>query len=101
MRAIESALAQTHRDIEVIVSDNASSDDTAEHVSRIFDPRLVFIRQPENLGMTGNFNACLQAATGELFLMLSDDDILEPACIERLSEPFSNPATSVWLVSAR
>ena len=40
--------------------------------------------------MTGNFNACLEAATGELFILLSDDDILEPACIERLSEPFQS-----------
>ena len=47
-------------------------------------PRLVFLKQAENLGMIGNFNACLKAARGELFLMLSDDDFLEQRAIEQL-----------------
>jgi glycosyltransferase involved in cell wall biosynthesis len=88
IRAIESVLAQTYRNIEVIVSDNASPDDTAEHVRALSDPRIVYFRQSKNIGMIGNFNACLQTASGDLFLMLSDDDLLEPTCIERLSEPF-------------
>lgn len=88
IRAIKSVLSQTYRDIEVVVSDNASPDDTAQRVRGLADPRIVFLQQTQNLGMTGNFNACLQAATGDLFLMLSDDDVLEPTCIERLSEPF-------------
>jgi glycosyltransferase involved in cell wall biosynthesis len=98
IRALESALNQTYRDIEVVVSDNASSDDSAQRVRAISDKRLVFLQQTENLGMTGNFNACLQAATGELFLMLSDDDVLEPACIERLSEPFRSGSDDVGVV---
>ncbi len=88
VKAVQSALAQTHKQIEIIVSDNASTDDTALRMQEIGDPRLVFIRQPENLGMVGNFNACLKAASGALFLMLSDDDLLDPEAIEQLSRPF-------------
>lgn len=88
IRAVESALHQTYQNIEVVVSDNASSDDTKARVLALSDHRIVFVQQPRNLGMIGNFNACLQAATGDLFVMLSDDDLLEPSAIERLSQPF-------------
>jgi glycosyltransferase involved in cell wall biosynthesis len=87
MRAIESVLAQTHPQIEIVVSDNNSDDDTWERLQGITDPRVRAIRQASNIGMVGNFNACLEAATGELFLMLSDDDLLEPTAIEKLSQP--------------
>ena len=88
VRAIESVLNQTYPNLELIVSDNKSPDDTVEKVLAFSDARIVFLQQTQNLGMTGNFNACLEAATGDLFLMLSDDDLLEPQCLERLSEPF-------------
>lgn len=104
VRAIESVLRQSYPNVEAVVSDNASPDDTAARVSAIADDRIVFIRQPRNLGMTGNFNACLQAASGEFFLMLSDDDMLEPTAVEKLVAPFrahtNSPAPSsvgvVW-----
>jgi glycosyltransferase involved in cell wall biosynthesis len=89
-RAVLSALAQTYRDIEIVVSNNASTDDTLRCMQEIRDPRLVLLEQSTNIGMVGNFNACLNRATGELFLMLSDDDLLEPTAIERLSAPFFN-----------
>jgi glycosyltransferase involved in cell wall biosynthesis len=87
MRAIESVLAQTYPEIEIVVSDNDSDDDTWQRLQTISDPRMRAIRQTYNIGMVGNFNASLNAATGELFLMLSDDDLLEPTAIERLSGP--------------
>jgi len=91
IRAVRSALSQTYENIEVIVSDNASTDDTVQHLSAIRDARLVILRHQTNTGMVANFNSCLNAATGELFLMLSDDDWLEPAAIEKLSGPFREP----------
>ena len=94
LQCVHSALAQTYTNIEVIVSDNASTDDTWQYLTTLNDPRLVLIRQPSNAGMVGNFNACLFAATGDLFILLSDDDLLEPAAIERLSEPFRSPDAS-------
>jgi glycosyltransferase involved in cell wall biosynthesis len=47
----------------------------------------VIVEQPLNIGMIGNFNACLSRASGDFFLMLSDDDLLEPTAIELLCAP--------------
>jgi len=88
VRAVHSALAQTYADIEILVSDNASTDDSASRVRAIGDPRVVLLEQSTNIGMIGNFNACLDRMTGEWLIMLSDDDILQPTAIEELSRPF-------------
>jgi len=93
-QAIGSALAQSYPELEVIVSDNNSDDGTAEALESISDPRLIFLRQSRNLGMIGNWNACLERATGELFLLLSDDDYLEQKAIERLVEAIVNAPES-------
>ena len=84
-QAIDSALSQTHSNIQVVVSDNASDDGTAEFVTSIRDPRLLFLRQEANIGMLRNWNACLERATGDFFLLLSDDDYLEGSAIEKLA----------------
>ncbi|MHB1957755.1 MAG: glycosyltransferase family 2 protein [Acidobacteriaceae bacterium] len=91
LRAIRSALAQTYSDIEVIVSDDASTDDTVSRVQEIHDARLILFQQPQRLGLVGNFDFCLRHATGEFFLLLGDDDVLLPTAIERLSAPFLQP----------
>ncbi|HTU51357.1 MAG TPA: glycosyltransferase family 2 protein [Acidobacteriaceae bacterium] len=88
LRAIRSALAQTYSDVEVIVSDDASTDDTVARVQEIRDPRLVLVQQKQRLGLVGNFDFCLRHATGEFFLLLGDDDILLPNAIEKLVQPF-------------
>jgi glycosyltransferase involved in cell wall biosynthesis len=88
MDAVQSCLNQTYENIEIVVSDNASTDDTWERLNSIEDPRLSLIRQDSNIGGSGNSNACLQRAHGELFLHLCDDDLLEPTAIEKLSKPF-------------
>lgn len=85
--AVSSALTQTHADLEVLVSDNASSDDTLMYLREVADPRLVILQQSTDIGMAGNFNACLRHATGEFFLMLSDDDLLESTAVESLVTP--------------
>jgi len=91
-QAIQSALGQSYPELEVIVSDNCSDDGTVEAVASIRDQRLVFLRQKKNLGMVGNWNACLERATGEFFLLLSDDDYLEESAIEKLVQPMMTGA---------
>lgn len=88
MEAIRSVLAQTYENLEVIVSDNQSSDDTWEHLSATGDPRVKAIHQHVDIGMVGNFNAVLEAASGDFFLLLSDDDLLKPSALEKLTAPF-------------
>lgn len=80
--AITSALTQTYHNIEVIVSDNCSTDNTEELVRSISDSRLRYIRPETNIGSNGNFNFCLRAAKGEYFLLLCDDDLIDHDFIE-------------------
>ena len=61
---------------EIIVSDNASDDDTIARLDGLPHPRLTVLCQAENIGMVGNWNACLARATGEWFILLSDDDLI-------------------------
>ena len=63
IRAIRSALAQTYSDIEVLVSDDVSTDDTVRRIQEIRDPRLVLHQQKQRLGLVGNFDFCLRHAT--------------------------------------
>jgi glycosyltransferase involved in cell wall biosynthesis len=93
-RALDSALQQTHREIEVVISDNASLDGT-ESVCRaaaIRDDRVRYLRQQCNQGPTANFNLLFGQVRGEYVMMLADDDWLDPgyvaACLNVLrSEP--------------
>jgi glycosyltransferase involved in cell wall biosynthesis len=85
---VASALAQTYGNLEIVISDNYSSDDTRQYLSSIQDARVRIIFQNSDIGMVGNFNAVLNGASGEFFLLLSDDDLLEPTAIEKLMRPF-------------
>lgn len=103
LRAIRSALAQTYSEVELIVSDDASTDDTVQRIQELHDPRIVLVQQKQRLGLVANFDFCLRHATGEFFLLLGDDDLLLPNAIERLVEPFllgksPIPASSVGVV---
>src|SRR5271155_1124204 len=69
-----SALAQSYKRFEVLVSDNASTDGTPEFLATISDPRLRVVQQKSNIGLNGNWNACLTAAKGEYIVFVSDDD---------------------------
>lgn len=77
-QSIESVLAQTYRDFLLVVADNASSDETPDVVANYSDPRLVHVRRPANLGLLGNYRACLESLTTEVVGFLSDDDLLAP-----------------------
>jgi glycosyltransferase involved in cell wall biosynthesis len=70
-------LAQTHRNLEVIVSDNASPDPQVEQVVREIaerDERVRYVRQPHNIGPMANFQFVLRHATGDYFMWAADDD---------------------------
>lgn len=77
-KAIESALAQDYPRLEIIVSDNCSTDNTDEVVSRYLeDPRLIYSVNDTNIGMLGNFEkATVQLASGKFITYVSSDDYL-------------------------
>jgi glycosyltransferase involved in cell wall biosynthesis len=85
--AIESVLRQTFQDFELIVSDNASVDDTESVVSGYAsrDPRIRYERNQANLGMVANWNRCLSLATGDNVKFLCADDLLEDECLAELT----------------
>lgn len=76
-KAIESALGQTYRNIEVIVVDNASSDDTETIVAAYRDERLRYVRNDRNLGLFGNFNRCIELSQGVYLHILHSDDYID------------------------
>jgi glycosyltransferase involved in cell wall biosynthesis len=84
-RALDSLLAQTHRHLEIIISDNASTDDTADICSRYAqkDNRIVYHRQPANLGASANFETVLRLAQGEFFMWAAHDDWWAPPFVEQ------------------
>lgn len=76
--AVDSALAQTLGDIEVLVFDNASTDATPDLMARYTDPRLTYVRAVDNVGFAGNVTRGIRAAMGRYFMVLGADDVLEP-----------------------
>ena len=77
-RAVELILAQDYRNIEVVISDNASTDRTSEFCRLLCqrDNRVRYIRQRENIGPTANYGAVLAAARGDMYMATADDDWL-------------------------
>ncbi len=84
------ALAQTYPAVEVLVSDNASTDDTSVALEPFKHRGVRVLRQASDVGMIGNWNVCLASARGEYFTLLSDDDWLEPTFVEVLLQAFSD-----------
>lgn len=83
--AIEALLGQSYKDFELIISDNASADGTAE-ICRGYeeqDSRVRYIRQPRNIGMVANHNFLVGVARGEFFKWASHDDLYARDFLER------------------
>jgi len=83
-QAIGTLLDQTWRDFELIISDNASTDRTAE-ICRVFaatDARVKFVRNETNLGAARNYNRTLELARGEYFKWAAHDDVCHPRFLE-------------------
>jgi glycosyltransferase involved in cell wall biosynthesis len=80
---VDSVLAQSLADFELIVVDDNSPDDTAQIVAEYRDPRIKLLRNDRNLGPEGNWNRCLAEARGRYFKLLPQDDVLAADCLER------------------
>ncbi len=98
---VGSALGQTYRNIEVIIVDDGSTDDTGE-VARKFlsDPRVRYIRQ-KNAGQANAKNSGIRAATGEFIAFLDSDDFWETNKLEKQMPLFSDPRVGVVYSRAR
>lgn len=82
-QTVTSVLAQTHPDFEIIISDNASTDDTAAVVAAFPDGRVNYFRNDRNLGMVPNWNAGIRSARGAYVVLLEDDNWWRPEYLAR------------------
>jgi len=93
VRAVESILAQTFRDFEIVVVDDGSSDNTAQQLIRFeSDARVHVVRHPTNQGLVAALATGLAAARGPLVARLDSDDIAHPDRLQRQVDQFAkNP----------
>jgi glycosyltransferase involved in cell wall biosynthesis len=90
VQAIASAQAQAFRDVEILVLDDCSPDHTGDAVQPLLrDGRIRYVRHEKNMGIAANWRFGIEAARGEYFCILHDDDTLEPAFVERLVRPLA------------
>jgi glycosyltransferase involved in cell wall biosynthesis len=84
--ALASLLSQTHYDIEIIVSDNASPGDQVKLLVGALaerDARIKYVRHNRNMGAAANFKYVVDAADAPYFMWASDDDLWEPDFVAR------------------
>lgn len=101
--ALNSALAQTYKNIEIIVCDDSESNLIEEIVNKAKkdDQRLRYVRNDPPEGGLGNYLKCFSEARGEFIKFLNDDDLLEPGCIEKMVAIFKNYPSVVLVTSYR
>ncbi len=99
--ALDSVMAQTFEDFELLISDNASTDATGSIAASFAerDQRVRHLRHAETKGATWNFNTVFGEATGDLFVWLAHDDAWEPDFLERCVEAFDRDAGVVLAFS--
>jgi glycosyltransferase involved in cell wall biosynthesis len=76
-QTLESALHQTYSNIEILISDNCSVDNTTEYIRSITDSRLKYFRHEQNIGPNKNCDFCIAQAKGDYILVLHDDDVID------------------------
>lgn len=81
-KCVESARCQTYQNIEIVVSDNFSTDGTKKYLENLSDIKINY--HTTNVGMVANWNSLLKLANGVFCVLLSDDDILDPRFVETL-----------------
>lgn len=87
-RAINSVLGGNYDNFELIIVDNASTDGTSEVISQIKDPRVQYVRMPDNGGALSARNRGFDMAQGEYITTLDDDDELTPDALGTVVEEF-------------
>lgn len=84
--AVDSVLRQTLADLELLVVDDASTDDTPTILAKVEDPRVKVLRNGEQLGLAASLNRALEDATGDYVARLDADDVALPERLQRQVE---------------
>ncbi|WP_407704351.1 glycosyltransferase [Streptomyces spongiae] len=86
-----SLLASTHRQLQIIVIDDGSTDRTAEFAEGVGDPRVEVVRQA-NAGKAAALNTGLALARHDIIVMVDADTVFEPDAVQQLIQPLAHPA---------
>ena len=81
---VKSVLDQSYEGMELVVSDNASADETRDVLASFDDARLRVVRLDEPIPVTDNWNNALAESAGDYLLLIGDDDYLLPGYCERI-----------------
>jgi glycosyltransferase involved in cell wall biosynthesis len=98
---ISSCLSQSYEPLEIIITDNASTDNSREVIGSFSDPRVRFAENPANLGLVGNLNRALSLARGDIVKYICADDYLAADAIEKFVAAFADPRVDLVFSSAR
>ncbi|HAJ56584.1 MAG TPA: hypothetical protein DCL35_02315 [Candidatus Omnitrophica bacterium] len=88
-RTLDDILAQSYQNYEIIVSDNASTDDTQKVVEGYQDSRIRYFKNNTNIGYAANLNACVGHATGDIIFLMSAKSRISPDALEQTYRAFS------------
>lgn len=89
--AVESVLSQSFQDLELVVCDDCSKDDTLSIVQSYTDPRIRLVANEANLGVVGNWNKAMSLGGGKYLKLLCADDFLYAGCLGRQVEVLEDP----------
>ncbi|MCM8774619.1 MAG: glycosyltransferase family 2 protein, partial [Candidatus Omnitrophica bacterium] len=99
-RAIESVSNQTYKNLEIIIVDDGSIDNTEEIVSYFKDPRIQYLHHLQNRGPSSARNTGIKNSKGDLIALLDSDDEYFPQKIEKSVEVFMNCSSRIGIVSS-
>jgi glycosyltransferase involved in cell wall biosynthesis len=90
IESLESVINQSYKNIELLIADDCSTDNSVEVISKWLEnfPETIFIKNEKNLGNTKTFNSLLKLAKGEYIIDLAADDVLLKNCIETQLKAF-------------
>lgn len=96
---MESVLAQSYQEIEIVVSDDASTDSTCDIVRSFSDSRIRLHRMDRNRGLAFNFNHAVSLGSGPYVKLLCHDDLLDPACLAKQVDMLERARHAVMVTS--
>ncbi|MGA9187253.1 MAG: glycosyltransferase [Methanosarcina sp.] len=90
---LQSILNQTYQNLEIIIVDNASTDNTLDLVGKLTDPRIIIYKNSVNIGAEKNFSKCIELATGDYIAIFHSDDLYKPEMVQKQVQAFQeNPS---------
>lgn len=97
---IESVLSQTYGNFEILIAENASTDNSLEVISRYKDPRIKILRNEVNVPLYQNISKCVSHAAGEIITILHSDDFYEPEFLAEVVKAYSQYSDKKVFVTA-